>query len=236
MSALAVKHGHQHARRLVAVAVLFCVLAPVNNGAEPTSQPASAKSRPWWLDRESPRSRVVEARDTAPRDAFILDAFAVDELVARSVQTLTDEATPERAWRAVIGPGERIVILFDSNAHRLQQSADTLGRVLVRQLSDAGYDPANIALVNAPTGLASSLGTRPLERGWGQAIPVGGQMEQVPAYLDDADAIINVPSLAAQPIGGGVGQRSERRPGVCTPSGTLLSGCRPSGCRASAYE
>ncbi|MBN2446958.1 MAG: DUF362 domain-containing protein [Phycisphaerae bacterium] len=145
---------------------------------------------------------MIEARDEAPRDNFAIDAFAVEELLTRSVQTLTGEATPERAWRAILGPGERIVILFDAQADRLQETSDTLGRVLVRQITSAGYDLTGITLVNAPERLSRSLNTRPPEHGWGQAIPVGRQMEQIPSYLDEADAVINISTLAAQPIGG----------------------------------
>ena len=200
-----VNHGRFQLRRVSAAIALLCIAIPVGGGDEsavPSSQPARATARPWWLDREDQRSRVVEARDADSRGRAVLDPFAVDELLARSVQTLAEEATPSRAWRVILGSAERIVILFDSHARQLQDSTDTFARVLVQQLTAAGYDAAAITLVNAPEGLALSLGTSRPSRGWGRAIPVGGQMEQIPAYLDEADAVINVPTLAAQPIGG----------------------------------
>ena len=195
-------------QRVGALLLLVLVAVPADRGADPASpasQPAAAVAKPWWLVHESPRSRVVEARDGDARDGATLAQFVVDELLASSIQILTDEATADRAWRAILGSAERIVILFDGNAARLQDTADTLGRVIVQQLVSAGYEVTGITLINAPDGLALSLGTPKPERGWGQPIPVGGHLEQMPSYLDDADAVINVPTLAAQPIGGASG-------------------------------
>lgn len=157
---------------------------------------------PWWLRKDPRHARVVDIRSKIVVRTTTVDRSELGGMIDRGLQALTDERTPELAWRYVLGDARRIVLKFNSVGAAVLATNDTVARVLVNRLSDAGYERETIALVEAPAALAQELGTREPERGWGESIPVGGNYEQLSSYLLESDAVINVPFLKTHMIAG----------------------------------
>lgn len=177
--------------------------ATVPEDPEPVQGSASRNgNRPWWLGPEYERSRVVQVRADNTLNGTIPDPYVVDDLVGQGVEALAAETSPARAWRKLLGDARRIVLKFDIKAAKLLNTTDALARVLVEQLAEAGYHPRTLHLVHVPNYLERALETSPVDRGWGEPLQIGDRLEPVANYLYECDALINIPSLMAHPVGG----------------------------------
>jgi len=154
------------------------------------------------MQGDQERARVVDVRSGKVFATSIIETNQLRELLDTGVQTLTGALSAEKAWRGILGSAERIVLKFNSVGAQTINTNGMLACVLVNALTDAGYDPEKIALVEAPEHVLSSMHTWKPAKGWGAAIPVGGEQEPLAAYLYDADAIINVPSLKTHQLAG----------------------------------
>lgn len=171
--------------------------------SRPTTSSAPALADlPWWLRPDPRHARVVDIRSKIVVRTTTVDRSELGAMIDRGLQALTDERTPELAWRYVLGEARRIVLKFNSVGAGVLATNDMMARVLVNRLTDAGYERETIALVEAPPALAEELGTRAPERSWGESIPVGGNYEQLSGYLLESDAVINVPFLKTHMIAG----------------------------------
>ncbi len=171
---------------------------------QPTTQPTTAESNagPWWMGPKYARSRVVENRSDSALRNMIPAPGAVEDLLGKAVGALVDESSSEGAWRTILGSSKRITIRVDAFAADVLRTGDSMIRVLVQELQRADYPTESITVVNAPEYLYRALGVRKPVIGWGAAAPVGENREQLANWLFESDAIINVPFLAAAPIGG----------------------------------
>ena len=179
------------------------------SGQQAASAPVATQPRattpaacPWWMGEKHPRSRVVDVRSDKVLNASVPDLVALGELLDEALCSLTETATPQRAWRSVLGTARRIVVKLNSVGADAIGTSDAMVRVLVGGMKEAGYDPGQIALVEAPQYLTGILGTREPPHGWGSPIVVGGNPEPLAAYLHEADALINVPFLKTHQIAG----------------------------------
>lgn len=157
---------------------------------------------PWWIERFPERSRVVDAHCPRLLRGTTVDPFFLQQTVNSSVMTLTGAADPEAAWRKILGDAERIVLKFNSVGATSLRINDPLAVALVRELRQAGYDPAKVALVEASAHLQSELGTAVTPQGWSGRIRFGSHEEELAAYVSWADAIIDVPLLKTHQIAG----------------------------------
>lgn len=168
-------------------------------------QPASSQSSaPWWLSHGE-RARVVHVRSERVVDGDVPHAQTLDHLMSEGVMLLSGTASPTAGWQALLGKATRIACVF--NHRRLPDivTEDAVGRVLVQQLTAADYAPASITLVNGPRYLPPSLGCRTATFGWSDGVQLGENLEQLASWLLEAEAVINVPTLAADQIDGFTG-------------------------------
>lgn len=173
---------------------------------------------PWWLNHGD-RARVVHVQSSRVVDGEIPHAQTLDRLLAEAVMLVSRTASPREAWRSLLGNAERVACVFSHRRHMDIVTEDAVGRVLIEQLSVAGYAPESIALVNGPRYLSQSLGCRKASIGWGDGVQLGENLEQLSRWALDADAIINVPILSADAndgFAGGIGNLARsliRHPG-----------------------
>lgn len=167
-----------------------------------TTQPAGARTVPWWLGPEHPRSRVVIARADNALNGTVPSQPVVEDLIGSGVQALTAKTSPDQAWDMVLQGAQRIAVKFDPAGGGVTGTSEVVARGLVQHLNEAGYHPRTLTLVGLPEHVGKALGTRPVERGWGEPIAVGADQVQVANWVYAADAIINLPTLAAGPVGG----------------------------------
>ena len=181
---------------------LSTLTAATRPATQPTTRPAATLGmvRPWWLNAPHTRSRVVEVTSDRAMTGSVPDPGGVEDLLGQGVQALTEASSPDVAWQRILGPAQRIVLKFDPTAARLLNTTETLARVLVQQLGEAGYHPRTIALLDVPHYLGRALGTRAPERGWGEPVTVAGEPVQLARYLLEADALVNIPC----PVAGGL--------------------------------
>lgn len=147
-------------------------------------------------------SRVIEARAPKIVRGTVADAHALRDLLGLAIERLTDDSAATEGWRRILGEARSITIKFNAVGANLMTTNDTLARVLVARLASAGYNPARVALVEAPEYLSAELGTRKPTAGWGESITVGGQPVGLANYLLESDAVINVAFLKTHTIAG----------------------------------
>jgi hypothetical protein len=149
-----------------------------------------------------PRSRVVDARSSRVLNSSVPDQLAVRELLEQALCALTGITAAKQAWRCVLGDAQHIVVKMNHVGARTIGTSDAMVHALLAGLQGAGYEQNNIVLVEAPEHFARASATRRPTPGWGPAIAVGGNMEQLARYLHEADALINVPFLKTHQIAG----------------------------------
>lgn len=187
--------------------------------AQPIGQIQPLEQAPWWMGSRFPRSRVVTNRLARSLKGSIPDPIVLLDMLARTLQSLTDETSPQRAWRSLLGASQRIVIRFDRMAYSLINTGNSLAQAMIRQLEDAGYAKNSISLVGVPRHIERSFGTQPAERGWSGSLTVAGKPDEHPRWLTESNAIINCGSLIAHPEFGfwsnltGLGYDVLRHPG-----------------------
>ena len=165
-------------------------------------EPSSARAAPWWLVKYPERSRVVETHSAKVLRGTAVDSFFLRQMVDQSIMSLTGAGDPDAAWRAILGESRRILLKFNSVGASIVRTNDPLAELLVRAISDAGYDRDGIGLVEVSRHLREELGTAELPTGWRGKVAVGNQEEELAAYVSWSDAIINVPLLKTHQIAG----------------------------------
>lgn len=176
--------------------------APRPTSAPSASPPNPPAEPPWWIRDGRETSRVVEARAPKIVRGTVADAHALRDLLGLAIERLTDESLAASGWRKILGDAHSIVLKFNSVGAKLMSTNDTLARVLIARLASAGYEPKQIALVEAPEYLTAELATRKATDGWGQSIMVGGRPVGLANYFLEADAVINVAFLKTHAIAG----------------------------------
>lgn len=191
-------------------------------------QPVPLGTQLPWLVREPHRSRVVDARSDRILSGTNIDTLLLESMLQRSLQTLTGAESMPDAWRAILGPAERIAIKFNSVGASLIGTNDDVARALVRHLTRVGYRPDQITLIEVPQYLTNELETRAPAPGWGETIRVGDSAEPVAHYLLEADAVINVPLLKTHQIAGVSGAMKNISHAVVRhPARYHANGCSP---------
>lgn len=184
-----------------ASAGLVPTLAATPAQGPPEPPPAEPRFAPWWMHAAA-RSRVVEIASEKVLTGSKPEPVALIEMLHRALLALVRAPRPADAWRRVLGDARRIVLKFNSVGAGAIATNDVFAAVLVRDLAEAGYEPAKLTLIEAPDGLAGRFSTRRPTEGWGETIIVGDQPEQLAAWLLEADAVINVPFLKTHQLAG----------------------------------
>ena len=159
---------------------------------------------PWWLSYGE-RARVVHVQSARVVDGDVPHAQTLDYLLGEGIELVSRTASPKAGWQALLGDATHIACVFNHRRYDDVVTEDAVGRILIQQLTDAGYAPNSITLVNGPRYLPSSLGCRTATFGWSDGVQMGEDLEQLASWLFEADAIINLPTLAADPIDGFTG-------------------------------
>lgn len=157
---------------------------------------------PWWLAAERPRSRVVDVRSDRVLQGASVNPLALETMLARAVQAVTEKADASEAWRTILGDAQKVLLKFNKVCAELLGTSPAVARAILSQLVDAGYNPKLATIAEVPGPLARQLGVAPLPEGWGDEIPVGHDYEPLAAWLLEADAVINVGFLKTHAIAG----------------------------------
>jgi hypothetical protein len=152
------------------------------------------------------KSTVVHIRRPEVVDRQSIHAPLLREMIEDSIRVLTQTRRPGDAWNRLLKSDDVIGIKFNQVGAKEFDSSDMMATLLVRSLSDAGFSPGRIMLMEVPTSLTAKLGTRTEVNGWsGGEISFGTGSEELAASLQEVTAIINVPFLKTHNIAGVTG-------------------------------
>jgi hypothetical protein len=152
------------------------------------------------------KSTVVHIRRPEVVDRQSIHAPLLREMIEDSLKTLTEVRKPGEAWNRLLKPDDVIGIKFNHVGAAELDTTDMVAAQLIQSLGEAGFAPRQIMLIEAPTNLAATLGTRPETLGWsGGEVSFGTGSEELAAVLQEVTAIINVPFLKTHNIAGVTG-------------------------------
>lgn len=151
--------------------------------------------------RPVPPHRVVRVTSSHLMPVRVPRAAVLRECLELGLCDLTDEATPQGAWRRLLDPDDVVLIKFNRSGRERLQTTSTMAPVLVRSLIRAGWSPEQLIVLEAGSTLPDDLKTRPPDFRWqGREVEFGVSGKDVfIAALDQATAIINVPFLKPHP-------------------------------------
>lgn len=156
-------------------------------GDAPTTAPADpAAHEPWWLGKTpsgTTRSRVVVMSAARVTRGAIPGVSVIDAMLSQSLQLLTNSATDDGAWRAILGDRQKIVIKFNSVGARELGTNEHVARAILRQLRRADYDMSRIVLMEAAPALYPEFGCASPAPTWAGGLEIGpaGKEDTPPA-------------------------------------------------------
>lgn len=131
-------------------------------------------------------------------------ATLLREAIDQAVCLLAGRQDPAGAWGTFVRPGERVLLKFTWAGAAALGTARPVLEALVESLEAAGHERSAIAAADCDDA-ASVPGLRPCAPGWSQRTATLGdppEAQQVRRYLDDVDAIVNVPFLTDHNLAG----------------------------------
>jgi two-component system chemotaxis response regulator CheB len=180
--------------------------------AAPTSQPTPASA-------PSTRPASMPATAPAPAGSTVVQVDCPDllrgsrvrpdmlrEMLLQGLRPLTRADRLDEAWREILRPDDVIGIKFNRTGADELATTPVFARTLVDTLTDAGWDPKRIVLIEADRALVEGLGTQPARPGYAEAVvDFHSGRDRFAAVLDDITALINVPFLKTHNIAGMTG-------------------------------
>ncbi|MFO0839233.1 MAG: DUF362 domain-containing protein [Phycisphaerae bacterium] len=188
-------------RGAVAAGALCLPRAMAQHSPRPSRGPARLADLPWWLDKPED-SRVVEVRSQRVARGSVIDQRILARMVETGLTAFTGQQTASDAWRTILGSARKIVLKFNDVGSEVIQTNTPVADALLTSLKRAEYDPALITLVETGSSTGREFGVKSPIGGWGAAISVGSEQEQLAAYLYNCDAVINVPVIKTHQIAG----------------------------------
>jgi len=145
------------------------------------------------LRPDVPRSIVVQAQSRFAIQENVVHPKMFDELLAKTLQTLTGEATTSDAWRSLLGKQRLIGVKFNRSAQRVLDTTAAVADSLLRSMESAGYPRDQVICIEAPGEIE---GTQPAVVGFdSSAVDFGSGRDELASVLARVTGLINVPFL-----------------------------------------
>lgn len=169
--------------------------------SRPTTTAASQPtSMPWW---QGERSQVVEVRSPRAVDSTTIHERRLREMIDLALRMVTDTPTIADAWQRLLKPDDVVGLKFNRSGAEGLGTTEPFVRLLVESLTQAGWAPEKIVLIEIDHHIVRRLKTQPLASGWqGRRVRFGSGEDQFAAVLDQVTALINVPFLKANRMAG----------------------------------
>lgn len=180
--------------------------------SQPTSQPIDdpatglrplpPEARPHWVGAVTERARVAEVRSAQLLEGESPDEFNIGELLDHALRRATQQPTVDKALQAALGDAKRIAVKFNSVGAAEIGTNPIIAKALLERLEHAGYARNQITCIELPRVVIADLGVLAPTSGWAGEIRVGAQIENLARYVEEADAMINVPQLKSHQVAG----------------------------------
>jgi len=141
--------------------------------------------------------RVVQVTDHRILPVRVVQRAFVRDYLIEGLRLFTGTRTVADAWHRILTPDDVILIKFNSSAARQVGTSEAVASELVRLLTESGWKPEQLMLVEEIGGLSKARKTRSPDLRWQDRLVKFGASGQDSfiAALDEATAIINVPFL-----------------------------------------
>lgn len=167
----------------------------------PTSIPTDTElATPSPLDEKSP-IYVVQFKQPGRlvRDAGISRSM-LRVMLASGISSLARTATIDDALRKLFKPTDVILFKFDYSADRVLETNSAIAEELLRLFIAADFKPEQMIFVGVTLNDVSLPKLAPPPFGWTQTVNFRSGQDEFAAVLAKATAIVNVPTLRADPI------------------------------------
>lgn len=148
-------------------------------------------------------SRVIRCRAEGAFSNAGLRNDVIREALEKSLCALLDTHEPGGAWRKILKPGDILGVKLNRSGQTQIGTSDAVTTALVKSLESAGWSPQQVVLIEAPQGLAETLGTLPMTEGFERsATDFGSGQDELALVLRQVSALINIPYLKTHRIAG----------------------------------
>lgn len=177
-----------------AAITLFGKTAPAVFAA---TSPGGSPPRPSHPVKRIIRSRVIKLEDRMLIPERVVQGSLLRTSLKDCVTALTDEPTYEDAFQKLFKPDDVILIKFNRSASNKLATTEAMAIALVNLLFNSGFNPNQIRLLEAGSGVAKTLRTPAADERWqGKVVEFGRSgKDSFIAALEECTAIINVPFL-----------------------------------------
>lgn len=147
-------------------------------------------------------SRVVKV--TSPRviEGLQVGRSRLRKMIDYSLTRLSGQGRVGDAWARYARPGRKVLLKFTRLPGEGLATEPAMLDALLDSLRRAGHKLSDITVAGCPAAQRID-GLRPTPVGWShRRVRWGGHSEQVRRYLDDAEVVINVPSITDHNLAG----------------------------------
>jgi hypothetical protein len=124
-------------------------------------------------------------------------------MITLGIKRLARNEDPNAAWREFIHDQDTVALVFNPVGARAMGTNGELALALVACLREAGFEPDRIMLVGLAESPVGLEGIRRAAYGWqAEAVRFGAGQDHLAAWLDEATAVINVPTIMDDNITG----------------------------------
>ena len=125
------------------------------------------------------------------------------DLLEILLKNLTGRENPAEAWRSILKADDVVGLKFNRSGANGLATTDSMLRVLVKSLGQAGFDSSRIVAVEvSPAALEETATQAPVSTWSAKEYEFGSGKDRLAAWLDQVTAIINVPFLKTHNIAG----------------------------------
>jgi hypothetical protein len=125
------------------------------------------------------------------------------EMFGESLLALTNQATVADAWHRLFEPDDIIAIKANHSGASVIGTVEPCVDALVKSLTEAGWAPEQIVLLEVPARTERGHKTLQARRGWqNKEVDFGSGKDQLAAVLDQVTAIVNLPFIKTHNIAG----------------------------------
>lgn len=119
------------------------------------------------------------------------------DCLSSALREFTGQNTEESAWRSILRPDDVVLLKFNQSARGRLLTTPAFATALVDSLTEAGWSPDQLMLLEAGTDFERAGETRTPDFRWqGEQVDFGSSgKDSFMAALDQATAVVNVPFL-----------------------------------------
>ncbi len=148
-------------------------------------------------------SRVIQIQSSQVIQGRTVHRQLVQEMLDRSLQSLTGQTSTRSAWRSILHPDDVVGLKFNRSGQQIIGTSKVLGSALISTLIEAGWPASQIVCIEVPAAFEKQHATTAAIPGYRpEPSDFGSGRDQLALVVDQVSAIINIPFLKTHNIAG----------------------------------